>query len=92
MSPGLPGMDTEMSPSRGVDQISRWTMLVSSPTNFFANEGTPEVRCHWSMVTCMPSPTGSITTVLRITPWKSQTSSRNAGSASIAATASAGAS
>ncbi len=56
MVPGLPGMETVMSPCVGLDQCSSWTMLVSSPTIFLANDGMPRVGCTWSMRTSMVSP------------------------------------
>ena len=40
-----------MSPYVGLVQVSSWTMLVSSPTIFLANDGMPWVGCHWSIVT-----------------------------------------
>ena len=72
MSPGLPGMVTvDVAAQRAWTRVSRWTMLISSPTNFFANDGTPAAACTWSMVTwrAVAASTGSIVTVLRSTRW-----------------------
>ncbi len=82
-----------MSPRVGLDQTSLCTMLISAPTIFFAKAGIRSLGCHWSMTTVMPpGASGSIVTSTLVTRWKVQTSSRKAGSASIAATASRGAS
>ncbi len=67
-------------------------MLISSPTNFFANDGMPCAAWTWSMVTSMPLSSESIDTIARLAPWNSQTSSRKDGSASISATSGIGAS
>jgi hypothetical protein len=84
ISPGLPGISTFTAAAVGDDQASFCTMLISSPTNFLANDGMPSAACTWSIDTVMPEPDPLIDTDLRSTPWKSQTCSRKSCSPSIA--------
>ena len=54
ISPGLPGIETVTSAASIADQSSTWTMLISSPTNLWANDGTPADDCTWSMLDVHP--------------------------------------
>ncbi len=92
IAPGLPGIVTCRSARSSVVHSSRWTMLISSPTNFFAKPGMPSAGCTWSTTTVIPAPAPSSVISDGMPPWAMQTSSRKAGSASIAKTWSGGAS
>jgi hypothetical protein len=88
ISPGLPGIDTVIEPRPRECPSSSWTPLISSPTNFAANDGMPLAACTWSTVTRLPA----TVTVRRSTCWASHTRSRNAGVISMAETSSGDAS
>ena len=84
---GLPGrVDPQRLPPVASGHSSTWIARVVSPANFFANDGSPSVRCTWSFVSRKPSSLRSMATSADTTSMASLTFSRNAGSASISKT------
>lgn len=69
MSPGLPGIVTSTSAAVSEDHVSTWTIGISSPTNFFANDGTRSVPCTISTSIRLAGTSPETVTVLRMTPW-----------------------
>ena len=53
---------------RSALQVSRCTIWISSPTNFFANDGMPSAGWVWSTTTSMPLPAPSTVT----TSWRTR--------------------
>ena len=93
IAPGLPGMVTSMSACSGLVQVSDCTMSTSAPTNFLAKPGTRSVGWEYSIRTFIGSPWAPSMVTACLVAWMvTQTSSRNARSASIAATSASGAS
>ena len=63
-SPGLPGMDTCSAVPDWFDQSSFCRIWISSPTNFFVNDGMPSADSFWSTRIDMPFPEGSMMPLL----------------------------